>query len=127
MLCEKGDFLDKICGEIDPGVITRFDQVLRIAARTALGFMYFAGQGVRRDYVQAYMWFTLADPRHTTHDSNRRPRCSGRQDVARSDRRGAADGARVGSEEVSLEARHGPEATNKLVMTMADRMRGSYE
>ena len=24
--CEKGDFLDKICGEIDSGVITRFDQ-----------------------------------------------------------------------------------------------------
>jgi hypothetical protein len=32
--------------------------------------MYLAGQGVHRDYVQAHMWFTLADSTHTTRDSN---------------------------------------------------------
>src|SRR6516162_2600844 len=30
-----------------------------VRAQTSLGVMYYNGQGVPRDYVQAYMWLTL--------------------------------------------------------------------
>jgi TPR repeat protein len=52
-------------------------------AQTSLGILYANGSGVPRDYVQAYMWFTLAIAADTASDVDP-------QDVARSRRLVAA-------------------------------------
>ena len=73
-------------------------------SQDSLGFLYETGKGVPQDYVQAHMWYNLAAS-DTQDVIARRPRCaiSGRQDDARSDRRGAENGAGVGSKEMSVE------------------------
>ena len=71
-------------------------------AQNNLGVSYVHGRGVPQDYVLAHMWFNLAASRASDAET-RNAAASSRdsiadQDDARSDRRGAKDGARVGSE-----------------------------
>jgi len=49
-----------------------------------LGVMYAKGQGVPQDYVQAYMWFSLAASRFPASEGKRRQKALGNMDLAAS-------------------------------------------
>ena len=63
-------------------------------AERNLGFMYHNGQGVLKDYIQAYMWFNLAAAGgdNRSHPIPRPPRT---YDDGRTDRRGSTANCRM--------------------------------
>ena len=52
------------------------------SAQFSLGFMYELGQGVPQDYVQAYMWFSLAAAQGTKGAAEWRERLAARMTPA---------------------------------------------
>ena len=99
-------------------------------AQFNLGLMYAQGLGVAQDKSFAHMWLSLAAAQGLVAAG--RPRQVGRQYDARPDRRGAADGERVGSEEMTCSrlmqpgprtAKPVPEATIVAADTLRARWR----
>ena len=55
------------------------------SAQNNLGVMYAGGQGVLQDYVQAYMWFTLAASSFTALEAEERSKVVKNRDAVAAD------------------------------------------